>query len=68
MTGIFERDINTVKVLVSLQLTLINLIDYGHVITGGDINFIKKNFLAPLTLCNCLSLIFFFIRSNRRLR
>jgi hypothetical protein len=68
VTGIAERDIGAVKVLISLQLALIGLINYGHVITGSNVNLIKKYFLPPLTLCNYLSLTFFFIKSNKRLR
>jgi hypothetical protein len=68
VTGITKRDIGAIKVLISLQLTLISLINYGHVITGNTVNLIKKYFLPPLTLYNYLSLTFFFIRSNKRLK
>jgi hypothetical protein len=41
VTYIFERDVSTPKVLIDLNLTLINLINYGHVITGNDVYFLK---------------------------
>jgi hypothetical protein len=37
VTYISERDVSTPKVLISLNLTLINLINCGHVITDNDV-------------------------------
>jgi hypothetical protein len=67
VTCISERYIGAAIVLISLQFTLVGLIYYGHVITSYDVNLLQKYFLTLLTLCNCLTLTYFLIKSGRRL-